>query len=397
MMGFFDGLFGTKGKTAKEWYWEGCSLAALERNEEAIRCYDMALEIDSKQVDVWYDKGVISGMLGRHEEAIRCYDKILEINPEGVSAWSNKGLALDDLRRHEEAIRCYDKILEINPEGVSAWSNKGVALVNLERYEEAVRCFDRALEIAPNLVLGSSAKKSKVIAEEKLREQQSRTAPTPPHQIDESAAEERFSNGGSLATSERYEGVKTRDIAMDLEIHFHQQDEASVYLESNTSGKEGKFGEILMFCYFTLRSMANLGRHPITSSLATLLFQIGDHLIELPDHYSPDDAKLVDYKGNPGRKRFIAGLRYANEKVNFEFKPKGFGLLARGMGYYAPNSVIILLRYLVEKRIDDKDFISNLSQAAKKCGEAYISGDLSPRTQHQIALMIAFSVAEMGR
>ncbi|CAD6490379.1 MAG: hypothetical protein KFBDDELM_00263 [Candidatus Argoarchaeum ethanivorans] len=31
MMGFFDGLFGTKGKTAKEWYWEGCSLAALER------------------------------------------------------------------------------------------------------------------------------------------------------------------------------------------------------------------------------------------------------------------------------------------------------------------------------------------------------------------------------
>jgi len=205
------------------------------------------------------------------------------------------------------------------------------------------------------------------------------------------------SNGGSLAALERYEEAKTMDIGMDLEIHFHQQDEASVYLESNTSGKEGEFGEILMFCCFALRSMANLGRHPITSSLATLLSQIGDHLIELPDHYSPDDAKLVDYKGNPRRKRFIAGLRCTNENFNFKFKPKGFGLLARGMGYYAPNSVIILLRYLVEKRIDDGDFISNLSQAAKKCGEAYISGDLSPRTQHQIALMIAFSVAEIGR
>ena len=107
--------------------------------------------------------------------------------------------------------------------------------------------------------------------------------------------------------------------------------------------------------------------------------------------------KLVDYKSNPGRKRFIAGLRCTNENFNFKFKPKGFGLLARGIGYYAPNSVIILLRYLVEKRIDDENFISNLSQAAKKCGEAYLTGDLSPRTQHQIALMIAFSVSEMGR
>jgi len=38
------------------------------------------------------------------------------------------------------------------------------------------------------------------------------------------------------------------NIQSNLEINFHQQDEASVFLENTASGKEEKFGEILLFC-----------------------------------------------------------------------------------------------------------------------------------------------------
>jgi tetratricopeptide (TPR) repeat protein len=303
-----------------------------------------------------------------------------------------KGLALAVLERHEEAIGCYDNALEIDLEYVSAWHGKGLALAALERHEEAVRCFDRALEINPDLEI---AKKYRTLAEKKLREQQSRIPTTPPNQINGNMAEEQFSNGGSLATSGRYGGAKTMNIGMNLEIHFHQQDEASVYLESVASGKDEKFGEILLFCCFALRTMSNFGRHSIASSLATMLSQIGDHLIELPNRHSPDEAKLVSYQGNQGRKRFVAKLRYNDKNFTFKFKPKGL-FLTGGIDYYAPNSVMILLRYLVEKRIDDEAFISSLSQATKKCGEAYIGRQISMWTHNQTALTIASSVTEMG-
>ena len=309
-----------------------------------------------------------------------------------VKEWVKKGDTLVTSGMYEEAIECCDKALEIDPGVGPAWYNKGVALTRLEKYEDAIGCYDKALEINPDLEI---AKKYRTLAETKLGEQESRIPTTPPNQINRNMAEEQFSNGGSLATSGRYGGAKTMNIGMNLEIHFHQQDEASVYLESDASGKDEKFGEILLFCCFALRTMSNFGRHSIASSLATMLSQIGDHLIELPNLHSPDEAKLVSYQGNQGRKRFVAKLRYNDKNFTFKFKPKGL-FLTGGIDYYAPNSVMILLRYLVEKRIDDEAFISSLSQATKKCGEAYIGRQISMWTHNRTALTIASSVTEMG-
>lgn len=180
------------------------------------------------------------------------------------------------------------------------------------------------------------------------------------------------------------------NIGMSLEIHFHQQDEASIYLESNTSGEDEMFGEILLFCCVALRQMVNFGiNHPTSSALAMLLTQISNSIVQIANYENPNTPKLVDYKGSPGRKRFVASLGYINGKLNFQFNAKGFGLLAREMEYYAPNSVLVLLRYLVKKRINDRDFISRLSRSVENCGKAYYSGQLSVLTQHQIALMIA--------
>ncbi|HLG15924.1 MAG TPA: serine/threonine-protein kinase [Blastocatellia bacterium] len=132
---------------AVEWANKGNSLSNLEKNEEAMQCFDRALEINPGYENAWYNKGVLLARLGRVEEAMACYDRGLKINPRSEMAWNNKGSALAELGRVEEAIMSYDRALEINPRHGGGWFNKGYALTQRARYEEAITCLDRALEI----------------------------------------------------------------------------------------------------------------------------------------------------------------------------------------------------------------------------------------------------------
>jgi tetratricopeptide (TPR) repeat protein len=50
----------------------------------------------------------------RKDEAIKCYDKALEIDPKYANAWNNKGIFFNNLGRKDEALKAYEKALEID-------------------------------------------------------------------------------------------------------------------------------------------------------------------------------------------------------------------------------------------------------------------------------------------
>ncbi len=63
--------------------------------------------------------------LKRFEEAIVCFDKAIELNPNDIEALNNKGASLDYLKRHDEAIECFNKCLELDSNHSEALFNKG--------------------------------------------------------------------------------------------------------------------------------------------------------------------------------------------------------------------------------------------------------------------------------
>ena len=126
---------------------KGVVLGNLSRYDEAIKCYDKALEIDGKHVGAWNNKGYALYSLDKYPEAMQYFDKVLEIDSKHVNAWNNKGNALCSLGRYDEAIRCYDEALKIDGKYVDAWDNKGYTLAKRHRYNEAIEYFDKALEI----------------------------------------------------------------------------------------------------------------------------------------------------------------------------------------------------------------------------------------------------------
>ena len=49
------------------------------------------------------------------EDALYCYNKAIEINPKNDSAWNNKGNMFYSERNTEDALKCYTMAVEINP------------------------------------------------------------------------------------------------------------------------------------------------------------------------------------------------------------------------------------------------------------------------------------------
>lgn len=132
-----------------------------KRPQEAIACFDRALQINPRFERAWGLKGLVLGSLGRNDEALACADRALEINSRSWSAWSAKGGVLNHLKRYSEAIVCLDRALALDPIPDIAWSdqpiaglwcNKAIALTGLNRYDEALSCYERSLQIDSRLV-----------------------------------------------------------------------------------------------------------------------------------------------------------------------------------------------------------------------------------------------------
>lgn len=177
-----------------------------------------------------------------------------------------------------------------------------------------------------------------------------------------------------------------------LEIDFHQQDQVSIFLECTAVDSEEKFGELLLFSCFVLRTFINLGDNSVSDALMHQLISTEGNLNNMIRQNNPNEPEIISYPGSKGRKRFTANLRIFDNESNFQYNAKGFGFLAKGVGYYAPNAVLVLMKYLAKRRLSDANYIEALEKSAKQCGLFYNSNQLSITNQGQIAFMIAGSM-----
>lgn len=136
-----------KSLKAQEFLSKGVSLSALGRLEEAITCFDLALEAEPSYSEALYRKGISLMGLGLYEKAIECFNNCLQANQRDFDALDKKGIALASLGRRKEAVVCFDSALSIHPWSYESWYNKGVSLFFLQKYKEAMVCFEKVQSI----------------------------------------------------------------------------------------------------------------------------------------------------------------------------------------------------------------------------------------------------------
>jgi len=146
--GFLDRITGK----AKSSYKQGVRLYYREGNyEEAIRCFDRAIEIDPNLAYVWNDRGLCLKEMGKFDDAQKSFERALELSPREEEFVYDYGEILETIgimRREtkifEKAILAFELVTDINPNNANAWNHLGVCIKEIGHDEESRQAFERA-------------------------------------------------------------------------------------------------------------------------------------------------------------------------------------------------------------------------------------------------------------
>jgi len=125
-------------------------LSKMGRQDEAISHWRRALLIEPNFVEAHYMLGITLAETGRADEALSHYRRALQIKPDYAEAHYNLGNALLIKGRQEEAISHWRRALQIKPEFAKAHNNLAISLAATGRQDEAIRHFRRVLQIDPD-------------------------------------------------------------------------------------------------------------------------------------------------------------------------------------------------------------------------------------------------------
>lgn len=116
-------------------------LAGLYRELDQLELAERHLEqvvVDRPRLaSGWNTLGIVRAQQGRDEQALRCYDRAIELDDEGAAAWYNRALALERLERIEEMPAALREVLERAPDHLAARERLARVWLMLEQPERA--------------------------------------------------------------------------------------------------------------------------------------------------------------------------------------------------------------------------------------------------------------------
>lgn len=135
----------------KYWLEKGTMIAnSYKLLNNAIKCFNKAIDINPQSAYAWYLKGYYNFQLGK---------VMTQINSRSEVRASH--LIWDKLKNLKntllESLNCFERAIEIDPEYVSAWYNKGTCLIEIGRpqsdfckVKDAKECFRKVLATDPS-------------------------------------------------------------------------------------------------------------------------------------------------------------------------------------------------------------------------------------------------------
>lgn len=125
------------------------SFLAIEDHYSALRILDPILQVDPKNMDAWVNKGHSLAALNKDDDALYALNIAYEMNPNSEKVLSNIGLVKLKAGSVDEAIEYFEKAIGIQPLIWQAWNNLGLAYEVKGEIGKAMDAFNESLRITP--------------------------------------------------------------------------------------------------------------------------------------------------------------------------------------------------------------------------------------------------------
>lgn len=117
--------------------------------EIAIDQFEKALKENPEMDIAWNNLGNAKKSLRQNEEALFCYQKAIECSPTRFEFHYHKALLLIELSRFEEAEKCMKEALNLNSENVDINFQLASIYKKLKQYENAIHYYKKCLDLSP--------------------------------------------------------------------------------------------------------------------------------------------------------------------------------------------------------------------------------------------------------
>jgi tetratricopeptide (TPR) repeat protein len=121
--------------------------------DEAIDCYQKAIQCNPTFAGSYYHLGSVFEVKGQNEKAINYYLKAIQYDPHFVGSYSNLGNVFRKLDRIDEAIPYFQKAIEVNAHFWGSYYNLGKALQKKGEIDEAIFYFQKTLQLNQTHIL----------------------------------------------------------------------------------------------------------------------------------------------------------------------------------------------------------------------------------------------------
>jgi tetratricopeptide (TPR) repeat protein len=128
----------------------GDCLRTAWRLDEALPCYEMALQLDDGVIGAYVGLGLIQAACNRPFEAATYFQNALRLDPGCVAALINLGTMWRRVGQREAALPCYRLAQKLAPTLMEAHFFLGTLLCELRELDEAVGVHRQALTLAPD-------------------------------------------------------------------------------------------------------------------------------------------------------------------------------------------------------------------------------------------------------
>jgi hypothetical protein len=182
---------------------------------------------------------------------------------------------------------------------------------------------------------------------------------------------------------------------LSLEVHFHEQFEATVGLEGSIPLSMRQGAELMLFSNFMMRQLFYLGQSEAVASALAFFHRYSELQAEVDEEFTETgrvmDIRVDSHRGAEAKKRFLNTLtwdggdqwsRSAGQRTGLFFtnKAKGFGFFGKGLDYYACAAPVVLFWNLKQRRLGETDFASALERVAELCALKLAQGRVGHTT-----------------